>query len=270
MDFRIENYPIIFDEVEYLHPQSAWLMHAPLAFLLVEVLKPKIIVELGTHVGYSYNALCQAVKKLKLNTKCYAVDTWVGDKHSSFYDESVYIKLKKYQDENYKDFSTLLKMTFDEAVNKFDNGSIDLLHIDGLHTYEAVKHDFETWLSKMSNRGVVLFHDTEVREADFGVYRFFDDITSNYKKYFNFKHGHGLGVVLVGSEYSSELINLVEKFKNEVFYEKLFYSLGSVISLKVENLELNLKVENLELKKENSHFFIRVLRKILKILKIIK
>jgi len=61
-------------------------------------------------------------------------------------------------------------MTFDEAATQFQNESIDLLHIDGMHTYEAVKRDFEQWWPKMRPGGIVLLDDSAHTENDFGVW----------------------------------------------------------------------------------------------------
>ena len=69
---------------------------------------------------------------------------------------------------------------FDEAVQQIPNHSVDLLHIDGLHTYEVVKHDYDTWFPKMSDRGIILFHDTVVTERGFGVHRLWGDLTPHF------------------------------------------------------------------------------------------
>ena len=106
-------------------------------------------------------------------------------------------------------FSRLVRSTFDDALTKFADGSIDLLHIDGYHTYEAVRHDFESWLPKLSASAVVLLHDTNVREMDFGVWKFWQDLSRDYPC-FAFLHGHGLGVVAVGRSLPPDVRVLVE------------------------------------------------------------
>jgi len=128
---------------------SGWLEHVPFAFWLIEAHQPRSVVELGSHRGISYFAFCQAVKALKRQTRCYAVDTWEGDSQAGFYDDSIYQSVVERNERSYGDFSTLLRMTFDQALDEVPDGSVDLLHIDGLHTFDAVKHDFTTWLPKM-------------------------------------------------------------------------------------------------------------------------
>jgi len=178
---------------------SGWLEHVPFAFWLIEAHQPRSVVELGSHRGISYFAFCQAVKALKRQTRCYAVDTWEGDSQAGFYDDSIYQSVVERNERSYGDFSTLLRMTFDQALDEVPDGSVDLLHIDGLHTFDAVKHDFTTWLPKMSRRGVVIFHDTNVHTEGFGVQAFFAPLRERYPS-FEFLHGNGLGVIAVGED----------------------------------------------------------------------
>ncbi len=176
---------------------SAWYGHVPFAYWLVTSARPGSVVELGTHHGASYAAFCEAVLRYGLETRCFAVDTWKGDPQSGYYAENIYQDFKAFHDSHYSRFSTMIRATFDEAARHFANGSIDLLHIDGLHTYEAVKNDFETWLPKVSRQGIVLFHDIAVQGGGFGVHRLWAELQQVFPS-FGFAHCFGLGVLAVG------------------------------------------------------------------------
>jgi Methyltransferase domain len=206
---RIENaantygpgYPYCLSPTSFWSPDqvlpSAWLEHAPFASWIIGAARPRVLVELGTHNGFSYLAFCQAVQRLQLSTKCYAVDTWKGDDHAGFYGEEVFDRLSELHDRRYSGFSRLIRSTFDEAMPHFGDGTIDLLHIDGRHGYDDTAHDFETWLPKLSERAIVLFHDINVRERGFGVWKLWSELKGRYPS-FEFVHGHGLGVLHVG------------------------------------------------------------------------
>jgi len=66
--------------------------------------------------------------------------------------------------------------------------SIDLLHIDADHTYEAVKADFAAWEPKVRSGGCVMFHDTISFPNDIG--RFFIELKGTK---INFPLYNGLG-----------------------------------------------------------------------------
>jgi hypothetical protein len=187
----------VFWGAEVINAHSAWCGHIPFAHWIVSTTQPRLLVELGTHTGVSYSAFCLAVERAQLATQCYAVDTWRGDAHAGYYGDEVFTGLQRYHRERFAGFSTLIRGTFDEALGHFADRSVDLLHIDGLHTYEAVYHDFNSWLSKLSSRSVVLFHDTNVRRDDFGVWRLWEELRQHYPS-FEFLHGYGLGVLAVG------------------------------------------------------------------------
>jgi glycosyltransferase involved in cell wall biosynthesis/SAM-dependent methyltransferase len=186
---------------------SAWCTHVPFAHWVVAALRPAVLVELGTHNGVSYSAFCEAVMRSRLDTRCYAVDTWQGDEHAHYYGEEVYADFRRFHDGRYSGFSELLRSRFDDALPTIADGSIDLLHIDGLHTYDAVSHDFEAWRPKLSRRAVVLLHDTNVRSGDFGVWRLWQELSGTYPG-FEFLHGHGLGVLAVGEDVPAAVASL--------------------------------------------------------------
>ena len=185
--------------------QIDWQGLLPAAAWLTALLQPRRFVELGSYAGDSYCSFCQSIDELGVDCKAFAVDLWEGDEHTGAYGPEILAKLRDYHDPKYAHFSRLMQMSFDDARDSFDDASIDLLHIDGLHTYEAASHDFRTWLPKMSDRGVVILHDTIPRERGFGVYRLWEEIERDHLC-FNLPHSNGLGVVVLNPDAAPEAI----------------------------------------------------------------
>jgi methyltransferase family protein/SEC-C motif-containing protein len=189
-------------------PDSAWSGHIPFLALLIRMAKPRTFVELGVWLGASFLAACEAAKIFDTGTRCFGVDTWRGDAHAGFFDgDPVFLPLSAFVAAHYPN-AELIRASFEDALPRLADGSIDLLHIDGFHTYEAVSRDFRTWLPKLSPRGIVLFHDTEVRQADFGVWKLWGELKGRYR-HIDFQHSAGLGMLIAGSEIAPELERLL-------------------------------------------------------------
>ena len=217
--------------------------HLPFAAWAMQEVSPRIFVELGTHYGHSYFSFCQSVVEAGIQTKCYAVDTWQGDEHAGQYSEEVYAKVFAHHQEHYAGFSSLLRMSFDNAIAHFVDESIELFHIDGLHTYEAVRHDFETWLPKLAPGAVVMFHDTNVRERNFGVWRLWGELQDRYPNNIVFSHSYGLGVLQLNNAPDNRRLEWLQpNFPAKQQLINYFTSLGS---RQLELSELRTQISNL-------------------------
>lgn len=174
---------------------SPWSGHCHFGYDLVINNRPKLIVELGTWKGTSLFTFAQAIKDANLKCQLHAIDTWQGDDHTGAYSEAIFQTFHRIAKDVYSDVPiNIHRMLFDKALENFEDESIDILHIDGLHTYEAAKHDFETWLPKCSKNAVILFHDTAIKTRDFGVYKLWEELRENYTG-IEFGHSYGLGVL---------------------------------------------------------------------------
>jgi FMN phosphatase YigB (HAD superfamily) len=188
---------------------ALWAGHRWFGYDLVRWARPERVVELGTHYGCSFFAFCQAALADRSDCELVAVDTWEGDGHT-IYDEDVHQVFTTILERRFATLNTrVLRSTFDDAIDQVADDSVDLLHIDGLHTYEAVRHDYETWLPKLAPNGIVLFHDV-APSSGLGSARYWLEIRDSGPG-FAFLHSLGLGVLLPkGIEGRQELLELGE------------------------------------------------------------
>jgi hypothetical protein len=186
---------------------TAWDGHKTFALWAVNEFKPTTVVDLG--VDYGYSTFIFASPNIG---NVYGVDLFEGDIHTGFRNTYDFVNSRKnlYELDNI----TFIKGLFNDIASQWDK-PIDILHIDGLHTYEAVKNDFDTWSKFITNDGIILFHDT-VSFAD-TVGKFFSEIP--WPKT-NFLHSAGLGVVCRNPaiiERINKVFNLSKKPKIKVF-----------------------------------------------------
>jgi predicted O-methyltransferase YrrM len=202
---------------------SAWQEHAPFAYWLMDAIRPRLIVELGTHNGFSFFVFAEAAKRLGLDARIFALDSWEGDDQAGFYAETVYESVARIAAADYPDTTELVRGYFNDSVSRFEDGSIHLLHIDGRHGYEDVKEDYENYLPKLAEDGVVIFHDTREFQEGFGVHRFWDELAPSAPS-FTFHHGHGLGVIAPGTRPPAAVLDFLALANRESDRVRAFYA----------------------------------------------
>ncbi len=176
--------------------ESAWYGHLPFAAWLVRTLRPALLVELGTGTGVSYAGFCESVISSGLSTRCYALVGCKDGEQAGLRGEAVSAELGRFHDARYGAFSRLLRIPPAEAPSCFEDGSVDLLHIDGRSSGELAR-DYAGWSPKLSPQAVVLLHGTNVRDGSCGLWRCWKELRKRHPG-FEFLHGHGLGVLAPG------------------------------------------------------------------------
>jgi len=193
------------DEVDPKRRSGMWNGHRWFVYDLLRWREPAVVVELGTHYGPSIFAMAQAVKDADLSTSLNAVDTWEGEEHAGFYGEEVFDIVNRVKQEKFPDVRlNLVRKYFSDALGQFEDGTVDLIHIDGFHSYEAAKQDFESWLPKLSKNSLVILHDAS-RTLGYGSAQYCEEIVAKYGG-FIFPHSCGLAVVAPKGEIGWEAL----------------------------------------------------------------
>ncbi len=113
-------------------------------------------IEVGTAHRVSAKIWCKAIPGLDLTCidPYIAGSTRTQQRHDTRY-KNAQVHAKTY---GFK----LLRMTSMEAVDDFEDGSVDFVHIDGDHRFDAVVQDIVRYVPKVRKGGLVLLHDYHV------------------------------------------------------------------------------------------------------------
>lgn len=146
----------------------------------VSKLHPKKMVEIGSAHGGTLHFWDQMIGPGGLTV---SVDLW--DTHGVTMDftnaQSEVVLLQA-------DSHDLLTLT---EVSDLTQGSIDFLFIDGDHTYEGAKKDYEMFSPLVRRGGIVAFHDV-VYDTDIQVRRLFLELNEPKE---SIEITHGIGVI---------------------------------------------------------------------------
>ncbi|MBP9758814.1 class I SAM-dependent methyltransferase [Candidatus Dojkabacteria bacterium] len=138
----------IEDDIEHF-PCSAEVETVEYLESLVKLIQPKIILEIGTHLGYSTLYMLRALRD-ENSTVIHTID--ITKKFAKILNKLDIKQRKKIIFHN-----AYSKIVLNELAGK--RVKADLIFIDGNHEFLSVLEDLSNSLSIIQNQGIILFHD---------------------------------------------------------------------------------------------------------------
>lgn len=189
MNFNPLHHPVIYQQSLRIPPASL-AEHVPFVLFLVSILRPRLVVEAGTQGNGARGMFGIPFENPATGTRHYVVSD--NDNETT-------------------------------GTPQFADRTVDLLQIDGLRAVEAVKRDFDAWLPKVSEHGIVLLHGINADASASGGKQLWAELKSRYL-HFEFLHGNGLGMVATGTVAAPELKDFFDASELEGEQIRAFFS----------------------------------------------
>jgi MMP 1-O-methyltransferase len=122
-------------------------------------------VEIGSWLGLSTIAFSTGLlANVNVGARVYSVDTWNGSpEHQSLAEIRNQTALETYnrniQEAGISTYVTAVRGESSNLARSWKHGPIDMLFVDGDHSYDACLGDLECWSPLLAPRGRILGHD---------------------------------------------------------------------------------------------------------------
>jgi predicted O-methyltransferase YrrM len=176
---------------------------AELLYGLVRSMKPEVCVEIGSARGKSACYIGMALKENGRGT-LYAIDPHLPtDWNDSFSVDTAEVFARNVAEVGVTGQVCMIRSYSGTAATDW-NRPIDFLLIDGDHSYEGIKRDWDLFVPHLRRFGVVAFHDTiwnlnsapQVgQREDMGVPRFVDELRQQGYPVITIERDCGLSIV---------------------------------------------------------------------------
>lgn len=234
------DHPICLVTPAHLPPGGTSIAHLPFVMWLVDTLRPRTIVELGTRDAAVYCACCEVVANRRLATRCHGL---VLRESGAGADAPIAAALRAHHDPLYGHFSRVAEVAGGDPSAAFDDAGIDLLHVDLGHPLVRLDDALARWLPRMSRSGIVLVHGTEAPALGGARHELWMALHQRHHG-FHFAHGHGLGVLCVGAEIPPPLRAMCGLADEAATALRLaFFTLGARLTAQLKADELRVALE---------------------------
>ena len=153
------------------------------------ILNQKNLIESGVEIGVQQGEFSEILLQTWQGKKLYLVDCWqhqnqgyfdVAHVNNNTHEQYYQSTIKRISP--YKDRTEIYKKYSSDAVNLFEDNSLDFVYIDANHKYESVLEDMNLWYPKVRQGGLLAGHDCIDDTSDWGVFGVLSAVNSFCKK----------------------------------------------------------------------------------------
>jgi len=146
----------------YWKTLHGWCSYKPEVEKFIRENDNALIVEIGCWKGKSAAFAGVEIINKKKNIRFDTIDWFKGSGEPAHINDPEIDSLYEVAKKNLESVSSVVNVVNSDSVaaaENYEDGSVDLLIIDGDHTEEGVRRDTEAWVPKVKEGGRVIFDD---------------------------------------------------------------------------------------------------------------